>query len=207
MEHSTPDLLRIDAAIAAQEQLRGQLPEWIVDAAIAALRAQRNGVTAIAAGGVGVGGDNYGAINTGTIINIHGDDIDRNREVARTILAATLLSPPLDPQRKKAVAGYFRRIAKTLGEAAAALRQGSVPHGKCGEMLGYAEELPTVLGEVIGQQQAEALSRKLMESYAVEQFGSQFMHLRDAERNAKFGELDEAAGYFRAAAQSLQVRR
>ena len=42
------------------------------------------------------------------------------------------------------------RIAKTLGEAAQALRDGPVPHGKCGEMLGYAQQLPAVLGDVIG---------------------------------------------------------
>ena len=40
-----------------------------------------------------------------------------------------------------------------------------------------------------------------------ESFGHQFMHLPQAERDAKFGVLDEAAGYFRAAARSLQVRR
>ena len=60
---------------------------------------------------------------------------------------------------------------------------------------------------MIGQQQAAALSQKLMESYNVESFGHQFMHLPKAERDAKFGILDEAAGYFRAAARSLQVRR
>jgi hypothetical protein len=203
----------LDDAIAAQEHLRGQLPDLVVDAAIAALRAQRGAIAegpgsmAVGAQGVAIAGANYGAINTGVIIHIHGDDIEKNREVARTILAATLLSPPLDPQRKKAIAGYYRRIAKTLSEAAEALRQGIVPHGKCGEMQGYAQQLPTEIGDVIGQPQAAALSQKLMESYAVEHFGEQFMHLPQAERDAKFGELDEAAGYFRAAARSLQVRR
>lgn len=156
---------------------------------------------------VRVGGDNYGTINTGVIVNIHGDDIEKNREIARTVLAATLLAPPLDPKRTKAIARYYRAIAKTLGEAAEALRQGVVPHGKCGEMLGYAQQLPAELGDVIGQQQAAALSQKLLESYSVEHFGEQFMHLPQAEREAKFGGLDEAAGYFRAAARSLQVRR
>lgn len=86
------------------------------------------------------------------------------------------------------------------------MRQGTVPHGKCGEMSNYAHELPAAIGDVIGQEQAAALSQKLLESYEVESFGHQFMHLPQAERDAKFGELDEAAGYFRAAARSLQVR-
>jgi hypothetical protein len=106
---------------------------------------------------VAVGGDNYGPINTGIIINIHGDDIQRQREASRVILAATLLAPPLDPARKKAVAGYYRRIAKTLTETAKGLRAGTIPHSRCGEMLGYAHELPAALGDVIGQEQAKAL--------------------------------------------------
>lgn len=156
---------------------------------------------------VAVGGNNFGTINTGVIVNIGGDDIERNTQIARTVLAATLLAPPLEPKRKKAIAAYYRAIAKTLAEAAEALRQGTVPHGKCGEMLGYAQQLPSEIGDVIGQEQAAALSQKLMESYRVEHFGGQFMHLPTAERDAKFGGLDEAAGYFRAAARSLQVRR
>lgn len=48
-----------------------------------------------------VGRDNHGTINTGVIIKIRGDDIEKNLGVARTILAATLLAPPVDPERKK----------------------------------------------------------------------------------------------------------
>ncbi len=50
---------------------------------------------------VAVLGDNQGTINTGVIIDIHGEDIQKNRDIARTILAATLLAPPLEPRRKK----------------------------------------------------------------------------------------------------------
>ena len=98
---------------------------------------------------VAIQGNNQGSINTGVIINIHGDDIEKNRDVARTILAATLLAPPLEPKRKKAIASYYRAIAKTLVEAADALRQGVVPHGKCGEMLHYAHRLPAELGDFV----------------------------------------------------------
>ena len=47
---------------------------------------------------VAIKGDNLGGINTGMIINIHGDDIGKNRDIARAILAATLLAPPLLPR-------------------------------------------------------------------------------------------------------------
>lgn len=103
------------------------------------------------------------------------------------IVAATLLAPPLEPKRKKAIASYDPAIAKTLVEAVDALRQGVVPCGKCGEMPNYAHQLPAELGAWIGQPQAEALAQKLMESYNVESFGHQFMHLPVAERDVKFG--------------------
>ncbi len=156
---------------------------------------------------VTVGGDNYSAINTGLIVNIHGDDIAKNVEIARTILAASLLAKPLDAQRKTDIADYYPRIVLTLSEAAEALRQGDISHHKRGEMEGHARMIPAVIGDVIGQGQAAALSAKLMESRQVEAFGHQFMQLPSAERDAKFCELDEAAGYFRAAAASLRVRR
>lgn len=165
------------------------------------------GAGALGERSVAVSGNNYGAINTGVIVNIHGDDIQRQREAARVILAATLLAPPLDPERKKAIARYYRGIAKALTETAKALRQGTIPHGKCGEMLGYAEQLQVEIGDVIGQEQANALSRKLLESYALEHAGDDLGELSPAERDLRFGLLDEAAGYFRAAARSLQVRR
>jgi hypothetical protein len=110
----------------------------------------RGGTVTLSERSVAVGGNNYGPINTGVIINIRGDDIEKQREVSRFILAATLLAPSLDPERKKAGAGYYRRIAKTLTETAKGLRAGTIPHGRCGEMLGYAHELPAALGDVIG---------------------------------------------------------
>ena len=166
-----------------------------------------SGTTVLGSQAVAVSGNNLGTINTGVIVNIHGDAIEKNVGVARAILAASLLAPPLDAQRKDSIARYYKGIATVLTGAARALRQGRVPHGKCGEMLSYAHQLPATIGDVIGLEQATALSQKLMESYQVESFGDQFMHLPPTEREAKFGALDAAAGYFRAAARSLQVRR
>jgi len=165
------------------------------------------GATTLGNQAVAIGGNNLGTINTGVIINIQGDDVEKNVDVARMVLAASLLAPPLDPVPKANVADNYQRIATTLSEAADALRHGVIPHGKCGEMLFHAEQLPATIGDAICPTQATALSRKLMESYQVESFGYQFMNLPPAERDAKFGGLDEAAGYFRAAADALRLRR
>ena len=166
-----------------------------------------SGTTVLGSQAVAVSGNNLGTINTGIIVNIHGDDIEKTLGVARAVAAASLLAPPIEQERKGAVSRYYEDIAIVLTEAAQALRQGSVPHGKCGELLSFAHQLPATIGDVIGFEQASALAQKLLECYQVESFGRQFMHLPPTEREAKFGALDEAAGYFRAAARSLQVRR
>ena len=167
----------------------------------------RAGAASLGNQAVVVSGDNLGSINTGVIINISGDGFEKNLAIGRTILAAALLAPPLDEKRKKAITAIFRAIAKTLTEAASALREGQIPSGKCGELLYYSQQLPSALGDVFGAEQAAALSQKLQESYNVEGFGYQYMQLPEAERNVKFGVLDEAAGYFRAAARSLVLRQ
>jgi len=62
--------------------------------------------TVPAAGGTSAGnqavvvtGDNLGSINTGVIINIAGDGFEKNREIARTILAAGARAPFHAPLR------------------------------------------------------------------------------------------------------------
>jgi hypothetical protein len=84
---------------------------------------------------VTIGKDCYGMISTGTLVNIHGDDTDKNRDIAHTVLAASLLAASLNPKPKNAIARYYRAIAKTLTEAAEALRQIMVAHGNCNEIL------------------------------------------------------------------------
>jgi hypothetical protein len=154
-----------------------------------------------------VQGDNAGSINTGVILNIQGDDAEKNLAVARALLAASLLAPPLDPQRKADIVALFQAIAGTLTDAVAALRQGQVPHGKCGELHGLASHLPAAVGDAIGEPQAQALGAKLLESYDVERFGAEWLGWPEAQREEKLAVLEEAAGHLRAAAMALRVKR
>jgi len=161
---------------------------------------------------VAVQGDNFAAINTGSIsthivLQIQGDDAEKNLAAARAVLQATLQAAPVDPARKAAIIDYYQAIAQTLEGAADELRQGRIPHGRCGELRGHAEQLPLVVGDVIGPDMARAIADKLLECYEVERFGSRFMGLPPAQRNEKFALLDDAAGYLRAAGQALRVRR
>ena len=168
--------------------------------------------TSLAAAAVAIDGDNLAPINTGTIsttvvLQITGDDAEKNVAVARALLQATLQAAPVDPQRKAELVAYYTAIAQTLEDAAQELREGRVPYGRCGALRGHAEHLPIVAGDVIGPDMASAITVKLLECYEVERFGTHFMHLPPAERDEKFALLDDAAGYLRAAGQALRVRR
>lgn len=168
--------------------------------------------TVLGTAAVAVQGDNLAPINTGSItthvvLQIQGDDAEKNVAVARALLQATLQAAPVDPARKAALIDYYNAIAQTLEEAADELRQGRIPYGHCGALRGHAEQLPLVAGDVIGPDMAEAIAAKLLECYEVERFGTRSMHLPPAERDEKFALLDDAAGYLRAAGQALRVRR
>ena len=161
---------------------------------------------------VAIDGDNLAPVNTGTIsttvvLQITGDDVEKNVAVARALLQATLQAAPVDPQRKAELVAYYAAISQTLEEAAQELREGRIPYGLCGALRGHAEQLPLVAGDVIGPDMASAVGAKLLECYDVERFGARFMHLAPAERDEKFALLDDAAGYLRAAGQALRVRR
>jgi hypothetical protein len=169
--------------------------------------AQGEGALAVGAQGVGIGGDNYGNINTGVFINLPEDQLSRMLELAKVTNAATLLAPPLDAARKEEIVQYYNDIAQTLDDSAVILKQRQIPHGKCGELLGYAEHLPAALSDVIGIAQAKEFQKKLIQNYEIEWFGAQYFNLPQSEMEAKFGELEAAAGYFRAAAKALKVKR
>ena len=190
-----------DMAVTALQA--GISAQWVGTGAIA----QGEKALAVGAQGVGIGGSNYGMVNTGVILNIQGDDVEKHLELARVINAASLLAPPMDAERVQRITDYYNEIARTLDESAAILKQRVVPYGKCGELDSYAMNLPADIGDAIGVEQAHAFAQKLKESHEVESFGAQYFHLPQAEMDAIFSKLEEAAGYFRAAAKSLRVKR
>ena len=90
------EMRELDDAIAALERLRGKLPDSTVDAAIASLRVQGGAIAqgqdalAVGAGGVGIGGDSYGDINTGIIIQQAAKPGAGKEELRRAYLARIL---------------------------------------------------------------------------------------------------------------------
>jgi hypothetical protein len=108
-------------------------------------------------------------------------------------------------ERKQAVADYYNRIADTLKHVVVKLRANEVPHGDCEKVLTYAEQLPETIGDLIGNDVAIELSKKLANAHEVELLLYQLDAATD--REAQLAQLEKASGYFEASADSLRAGR
>jgi hypothetical protein len=101
-------------------------------------------------------------------------------------------------ERKAAVATLFEKISDCLAAVSAEIRIGNVPHGKCAEIITYAEELPEVVRAEIGSEKADELGRALQEAHSVEGLANDLNAIEDKEYYLR--DIEEAAGKFRALA-------
>ena len=124
-------------------------------------------------------------------------------EVARSLFDIKGKFDDLSKERKKSVAEYYEKISTTLYNVANKLRNEEVPHGDCEKMLTYSELLPATIGDVIGMQPAEDLSQKLRMAHEVEGLLAELGNKED--REDRLADLERAAGYFEALADSLRA--
>lgn len=139
------------------------------------------------------------------IEQIQSNIIRKNLEVAKALYE---LSPSFDAarsERKKGIADYYQTISNTLKHVASSLRVNVIPHGDCQKMWTYAEDLPGAIGDFIGAGKANQLSEKLKEAYHVENLISELNSSPDKE--GQIINLDRAAAYFEASADTLLVSR
>lgn len=129
------------------------------------------------------------------------DIIAINLEVAGAILNLHSRFKTAVPDRKERIATYYKKIADTLQEVASSLRNNIVPHGNCEKMLTYAQELPDAIGDFVGMEKANELSSKLQQAYNVESLLKELNAMNN--REAKLADLEKAAGYFEASADTL----
>jgi len=125
------------------------------------------------------------------------------REVAKGIIE---LIPKLRAARREKrlrIADLMEQISESLVEVSAEIRSGNQPHGQCGQILGYAEQLPRVLKSVVGNTRAEALGEQLNASHAVEILAMRMERIKNKE--PYLAKLEEAGGKFRAVAHMLRV--
>ncbi|MEY2488253.1 MAG: hypothetical protein QOC70_195 [Verrucomicrobiota bacterium] len=107
-------------------------------------------------------------------------------------------------QRARA-ADFLSAIAQAIELTAAQLREGHYPAGSCQELLVFSQEMPAVLGGIIGAQKAETFAKELEAVHEIEQLHGELGQLPESERELRLRKLDETAGLFRATAACLKV--
>ena len=108
-------------------------------------------------------------------------------------------------QRTVRVAEYFSNLAQIIEDTSAYLKQGNYPHGDCENLRFHATKMKDTIGDLIGEQQAEAYADRVMDVWEIEQMHAELIGVSPQEREDKLKILDEAAGYFRGVAAHLRV--
>jgi len=123
--------------------------------------------------------------------------------VAKSLLGMSDQLRSADRQRRHDMADLFGQVSECLADTSAVIRKGEIPHGRCAELLTYAQDLPRRIDRELGPQNAGELGRQLAEAHTVEKLASELSDLPDKE--PYLAALDEAAGKLRALANLVRV--
>ena len=104
--------------------------------------------------------------------------------------------------RRDRIAMYLEELSDTVYAVAASLRADQVPHGKCQEMMLYADTLQTTIGDEIGETAAE-LADKLRRAHEVEMLLSELG--TGEERERQLADLERAAALFKSTSVSVKA--
>jgi hypothetical protein len=123
--------------------------------------------------------------------------------VAKALLGLTDQLRAADSQRRNSIADLFEHISDTLSQVSSEIRLGHVPHGKCSELITYADALPGTIAGQVGDQKADELGKTLHSGYNVELLAMQLEDKSDKEPYLQA--LEEASGKFRALAYLMRA--
>jgi hypothetical protein len=111
-------------------------------------------------------------------------------------------------ERRRQAADYYQAVGGTIDAVADSLEAGDVPHGHCQRLVVHAQQLPGAIGDVIGQEKAAEMSRRLEEAHDVEGMAAELLQgATPEERDEELRKLREAAGIFGAMADVLRASR
>lgn len=124
--------------------------------------------------------------------------------VAKSLLGLKDKLQAAEQARKERIANLFANIGECLVGVSSEIRNGQIPHGRCGELITYAEELPDLIRADIGDEKADELGRTLHSAYDVEGMASSL----DAEKDKEpfLMKIEEASGKFRALSNIMRAR-
>ncbi len=129
--------------------------------------------------------------------------IDKILSVANALFSFSGAFQTARREKRDRIADLFDNISKCIAEISTELKSDNVPHGKCAEMLTYANMLTEAVKDEIGKDTAEKLAQDLIDSHEVELLLGQ---LHDApDRDNQLRKLDEASGVFMALANIIRA--
>ena len=131
--------------------------------------------------------------------------IDLLLKLAQSIFGLRKDFQQADLAKRGRAADFLSAIAEAIELTGAQLREGRYPAGSCQQLLVFSEEMPGVLGGIIGAQKATAFGAELKAVHAIEQLHGELSSLTEPEREARLRKLDETAGLLRATAACIRV--
>ena len=131
------------------------------------------------------------------------DSIATFLELVRTLLGLSGQLKSAATERRQRMADLFDKISECLADVSAKIRNGTPPHGRCGELATYAYQLPGHIDAELGEEQAKEIGAILLSAHNVEAVGIELLKSKDKEPELSI--IDEASGKFRALAHLLRA--
>lgn len=127
-------------------------------------------------------------------------------DVAKSLVGMSDQLRNADRQRRNDMSALFEQISRCLEGVSTEIRAGRVPHGCCGELQQYAQALPALVQNELGDTRAKDLGNTLKSAYNVESVAMNLQQVEDAqEKEPYLTQIEEASGQFRALANLVRV--
>ena len=124
-------------------------------------------------------------------------------KVAKTLFGLSNELKQADLARKKLISEMMENISETLANVSSEIRNGNTPHGRCAELIAYAQDLPGLISDDVGDIKAKEIGDTLHSSYDVEGMASSIDSAQDKEPYLTV--IEEASGKFRALANMIKI--
>ncbi len=127
-------------------------------------------------------------------------------DVSKSLLGLKDQLRTADKERRGDMSQLFTNISDCLTAVSTDIRNGGIPHGRCGELQLYAQELPDKVRKELGDEKAMDLGEMLFHAYNVESVAMNLHQLENAsEKEPYLAQIEEASGKFRALANLVKA--
>jgi hypothetical protein len=125
-------------------------------------------------------------------------------DIAKSLLGLSEQLKAAKRQRREDLAKLFEGISGCLADIATQIGAGDGAHGKCGELLTYAQALPDAIRADVGDAQAAGLGTVLNSALGMRSAVSQLNEA--AKKDACLQVIQEASGKFKALANLVRIQ-